>query len=784
MAVRRSESPRRSPLRIALLALVVAALTAVVLRSSHCGEPAVDETVDRRAPAHEQRASPFKASIPETAPACSISGTVRDAQSRALHGARVCAHGEDGLIRAVCTSSLAGGFYRLDGLAAGRWFVGASAAGHRPATYSGASLTPHAVVLGQAEAIAGIDITLASGGQRIAGIVRDATGGEIEAAIVAAAPASGWRGGETPKDRVIGVTDATGSFEVWVGHSRVEIAAAATGYASNTRVVHAPSDDVVIALFPASTIVGVVHDEAGAPVSDASVRTSFVETKGNAMTDAEGAYRIGGLLPGRYRVFAEAPGLGGASRESIALGFGETSSPVEIVLQPRASRELVVHAEGIESPCVGGFAILSDVERSTRRSNSIDERGHATFSSLLLGRYEVALRCDDVLVDASYPTIEVLAPEARTVRLEVSKGGSASGRVLYSNETPAAAALVSITGDAAGPRTRCSTTTDDSGAFELGGCALGPAKLEANSEDAGVTTLPVVLEPGHSLTDVRVVLAPTGTLTGSVVERGPGEAHVAGHLRIQATGSSTLDVLASSEGGFMFPRIPPGEYDVRVLDEQWGFTRRLRDGSTRSQHAIVRADRATELSLRLLPATLGIRGRVLASGAPLADSLISLAQVPVQSGGGRESVRPEWRYGAVPITTDEDGRFEIEGLADQSYLLRAEQSGGRRSSPVLAQAGVEMELVIQEAGSLSGIVTSADGSRVDAFTVRASGIRTGTSFAEVFEATAGAWAVDDLPPDSYSLTIQSSIGREQRVVEVTEGEDLVVRTVFAAAEEP
>src|SRR5579859_3645482 len=60
------------------------------------------------------------------------------------------------------------------------------------------------------------------------------------------------------------------------------------------------------------TITGTVTDRSGGAVKDAVVTVTSIDRgteSRTAKTDAEGAYRVGALLPGKYRVSIEASGF-------------------------------------------------------------------------------------------------------------------------------------------------------------------------------------------------------------------------------------------------------------------------------------------------------------------------------------------------------------------------------------------------------------------------------------------------------------------------------------------
>src|SRR5438270_5773861 len=74
-----------------------------------------------------------------------------------------------------------------------------------------------------------------------------------------------------------------------------------------------------------ATFSGSVTDPQGAPIPRATVTAleTRTGTKTTAVTEATGEYILPFLLPGEYRITAEAPGFKRAVREGLKLSAGE-----------------------------------------------------------------------------------------------------------------------------------------------------------------------------------------------------------------------------------------------------------------------------------------------------------------------------------------------------------------------------------------------------------------------------------------------------------------------------
>lgn len=91
------------------------------------------------------------------------------------------------------------------------------------------------------------------------------------------------------------------------------------------------------------TIEGTVHDPAGLPVvaAQALVENASTRERRQAVTDAQGRYRVRGLEPSTYRVTVQQPGFAPRLREGIVLNAGR-SVELDFRLEVSANAESVI----------------------------------------------------------------------------------------------------------------------------------------------------------------------------------------------------------------------------------------------------------------------------------------------------------------------------------------------------------------------------------------------------------------------------------------------------------
>jgi hypothetical protein len=259
------------------------------------------------------------------------------------------------------------------------------------------------------EAKTGLEIVLAAGGARLAGIVLDATGGPIAGAIVK---------GMSPSATSAAIVQSgdDGRFVLRVDPGMTDVTAEAFGYAAATASHVAPSDDLVLTLIPGSSIQGVVVAEGtGAPVDGVDVHTALerrldVRSQHRAASSSDGSFAILGLEPGAYRLVAEAPGWRGQSSDLIRIGVAQTVNQVRVTVSPVAgvTGKVVLASSGDACPhglvklgpggTVSPYDLPEDVATPASSgvpslAATLERGGDVHFAAVPPGAYRVVVQC-------------------------------------------------------------------------------------------------------------------------------------------------------------------------------------------------------------------------------------------------------------------------------------------------------------------------------------------------------------------------------------------------------
>ncbi len=702
-----------------------------------------------------------------------ISGTVRDERGRALSGARVCAAGriEDlsrqDLWRPACASSGPDGRYRIDRLWPIRYEVTASAPDHGPAraaTQDGKGI----VALQPGSERTGVDLTLPDGGIRIAGVVRDLSGGVVGGAWI---EVTGGVFRDPPPVHV--EADGDGRFEAWVAPGSAFARAEADGYAPGSDHGPVPGHAFEILLTPESVIVGVVVDaETDEPVAGAEVFAGGTLTDRDgpsARSGPDGSFRIERLEPGRYKPRARTDRGEGLADHAVQLGLAETSDPVRIALRPAARVEGRVVFAGDGAPCHRGEVHLEDETTGQRLLGRIQRDGRVRLLGVPPGHYTVGVECEGMpLVTEGFAPVEVAREPVTGLVWSLDRGLAIRGIVVDDRGHGLAEVPVSA-GATAGPAkergTRAWTETDASGAFELTGLLPGTYAVSAGVFGHRVDAAPpaepveVVVEPGRDADGVRIEFSPAGTVAGRVVdEDGDGVGGVTVTAR-GARGGWPAQARTADDGSFEIRGLDPGRYrlDVRRgLGAPLGATGDP-SGRPPGERVEVRAGRTTEVELAIPTPDGEIRGRVVADGdEPVPDAFVSVQREPDRPGADRSRAARRVRWGGwfedrKPVLTDADGNFTVEGLDPGTYVVYAARRGGGDGVVEHVAVGETVTVRIEAPGTISGTVTVRGGGVPDRMTVSAYDRATGASVSERYAGGDGAFTLAGVPPGTYRV---------------------------------
>lgn len=538
-----------------------------------------------------------------------------------------------------------------------------------------------------------IELRMKTCNARVRGIVSEASGAPIEDALV------------RQNDFIAARTNKAGEYSLCVPYGDVQLDYSADGYGAvvlGMAILGSTSQDVV--LVPAATVSGhVIRADDNSPVADARI-TIVPRDWGRdrpatriAISDTSGAFRIGGLMPGPYRVFASTDGLATESSAHVTAEVGVTNDVIIKLVARARITGVVMH----------GDKPLPGVEVTAIRRSPV-ARAELPGKTQLDGSFAIDLVPIGDLV-FSIAGYRVAAPAAFTVdkpatydnvTIQVAQMATIKGVVTRDGVPLPGADVCCIQGREA---QSASETTDEKGEYQITGVPPGTYQLGAGSEEAGAFTIGrkvTVAEGETTRADFELELA--GEIAGTVVDadgqpvpgvfvrwtedktqdqgRGPTDAQ--GRYRCGAMaggGTYRAKVFASAESQTPFPPAPGQSYPAREV----------KDGKTKIQGVTIAIDRQQ----------LTVSGRVVDStGAAVVDATVRAVATPV----GSEPRFNPWQK--LPSTvTDPEGAFTLRGLVPGTYALEARATDGSESTVAGIAAGATgVTLTLVRAGSIEG----------------------------------------------------------------------------------
>ena len=244
----------------------------------------------------------------------SLVGQVVNTSGSPITGAQVSAGGLSMTTANDSASGDADGLFRLANLNPGTYTLTVTASGFSTATMQ-------AAVVAGADTMLTVTMGVTSG--EFKGLVTY-NGVAVPGAAVEAVSGAGLVLGTA-------VTDATGSYAVYVKSGNYTLTASAPNYINftspTTFVGSGGTSTVNLPLSASGTLIGTVTDANGLPVANAHIDFTASGFSGGTSTGSNGAYSTFGIPSGIYTVTASAPGYGNVSSS----GAGVTANTSTLV---------------------------------------------------------------------------------------------------------------------------------------------------------------------------------------------------------------------------------------------------------------------------------------------------------------------------------------------------------------------------------------------------------------------------------------------------------------------
>ncbi|HXI12069.1 MAG TPA: carboxypeptidase regulatory-like domain-containing protein [Thermoanaerobaculia bacterium] len=563
---------------------------------------------------------------------------------------------------------------------------------------------------------------------------------------------------------------------------QVDLKVSAPGYVETrmpaVKVEEGKVTEVEVVLEPGVRLVGKVTDAAGAPVAGVFVGQETADDGAmrgmlersplgtSVSTDANGDYVVDSLETSEKNFTFRKGGFVTEIR-SVKLSGKETRLDVKLSKGKTVSG-IVVNDSGapVEGASVFASSALQNAGRSSARS---DANGAFQLEGLAPGRYTFSANKAG-FVSGQLRDVDVESVSG-PMRIKLSNGGSIYGRVIGLSESELRNNVqIMVMGSAV-------ARADASGAYRVPAVAPGNVRISAQINDMGSsrqTRLKSVVVEAGSQVEVDLEFDQSTAIRGRVTRDGKNvtSAQVnfsprGGGTQARASGST------DAQGSYEIKGLQDGLYGVTVFDM-----------STRAVHQTsytVNGSGTFDIDMK----STAIRGSVVdgQTGEPIVDASVMATR---SSGEG---------FSGPGTVTDAAGAFNLDGLAEGSYRVRAQKSGyGQQNLDLVVTSTPSSELrfkLEKTPGVKLRIVDARDGRTLRGMI----SVRDARDF-QAFEGAAVPDAAGlvsiPLAPGSYTATVNAMGYASQRVVitspsaeiriAMTPGGRLVIRSASTRTE--
>jgi len=598
----------------------------------------------------------------------------------------------------------------------------------------------------------------------LSGVVVDRQGGPIPDVQILAvgnpefAAFAGMREGD-----LLATTDGEGKFTIHDRRrgERLALSFAAEGLATKVlpNVEVGATEPLRVVLEPTLEVAGRVLDEDRRPVANAELNVTrrsegrFFAGFMDAVSDADGAFRLRDVQPGLSVLEAEAEGFEPTKLAGLELVAGQNLEGIEVTLHRGAS--LTGQVLDARNEPLRGARVMALSEMEPRAMTSTDAAGQFRLAGLPTGNLLVVAQ-DSTGEREARATTKIETGE-NTITLRFASGVAVSGRVQDEAGQPVPEATVllnALTGEQGFTR----ITSRSDGTFSADSVAPGTYRIMIWKDGFQRLELPNPLTVATTpIAGLEITLLRGGAIEGRI--QGLAEQDLA-RVEISASSAGRRSATGTVRPGgtYRMDGLEPGDYEVQAREP---------GGSQARARAKVEAGQTANADLAFGEDGAALSGRVVRYGEPLAGAVVQLEGIEA-SFGGRQYADPA-------------GRFRFAGLTPGRYTIEARGLSAThetRREITLPAEGLEVEIVVGGAFVAGRVAAAAGGAPLPGAEIRleATGaeVRPELRLWRSPDGTTdsrGVFVFDGVPPGSWRLAARKDgyVAREL-ALELEDGE--------------
>ncbi|MDW7650497.1 MAG: carboxypeptidase regulatory-like domain-containing protein [Bacillota bacterium] len=364
------------------------------------------------------------------------------------------------------------------------------------------------------------------------------------------------------------------------------------------------------------------------------------------LTDQDGRYSVPGLSAGKYQVRADANGFRQESATvTVMSGVAEELNFI-LEIQPGVLEGTVTDL--LLDPISGAFILVTDHNLSTVATTVADNDGLYRLTGLAPGNYRITAKADDFQNRTVGATI--VAGETTVLNFALKAlPGSIKGFVTDQlTGDPLAGVSVQVFDGSGVPV--ASAVTDGDGEYAVTGLSPGFYHLKFEFANFQSLTTGAAVAPGET-TDISPVLHPEpGRVTGFVTDILTGLPIKNVLIQTRRNGVSVGSDITDVNGVYTIESLQPLSYQLTAISP-------LFQNETESIQIQANATTINNFSLNPLPSTIVGEVRDAVDNNPISGATVKILDGSLQF--------------VTQTVTDENGGYEVTGLAPGSYVVSA-----------------------------------------------------------------------------------------------------------------